>query len=117
MAGDGAGLHKRAMHLVQIAAGQFALRLRVVQHVHDLVLRAGFNGLYDNDTMIKRGTEGIEVLPELPWHGFEQSQYNNSVFADGNPVQLTIDLLPTSWVFKAGAQHPGLHRLCRLADF
>lgn len=66
------------------------------------LLRAGFNGLYDNDTMIMRGEYGIDVLPELPWHGYEESQYNPNVFADGNVVHLTVDLLPTSWVFKEG---------------
>lgn len=66
------------------------------------LLRAGFSGQYDNDTMIARGKYGIEVLPELPWSGYEKPQYNDKVFADGNIVNLTIDLLPTSWVFKEG---------------
>jgi putative CocE/NonD family hydrolase len=66
------------------------------------LLRAAFSGLYDNDTMILRGASGIDVRPELPWHGFEKSQYNAEVFANGNIAALTIDLLPTSWVFKAG---------------
>lgn len=66
------------------------------------LLRAGFNGLYDNDTMIMDGATGIDVLPELPWHGYKESQYNEAVFENGNIVQLTIDLLPTSWVFKEG---------------
>lgn len=66
------------------------------------LLRAGFSGQYDNDTLIARGEYGIEVLPELPWSGYEKSQYNDKVFADGNIVNLTIDLLPTSWVFKEG---------------
>lgn len=66
------------------------------------LLRAGFNKLYDNDTMINRGKDGIDVQPELPWHGYEESQYDDTVFANGNIVQLTIDLLPASWVFKEG---------------
>lgn len=66
------------------------------------LLRAGFNKLYDNNTMIMGGADGIDVLPELPWHGYEKSQYNDAVFANGNVVQLTVDLLPTSWVFKEG---------------
>lgn len=68
--------------------------------VTESLLRAGFNELYDNNTMIMRGANGINVLPELPWHGSEQSQYNKTVFANGNIVRLTVDLLPTSWVFK-----------------
>ncbi|RRJ64634.1 CocE/NonD family hydrolase [Paenibacillus oralis] len=66
------------------------------------LLRAGFNGLYDNDTMIQGREKGIDVKPELPWHGYEKSQYNDAVFANGSIVQLTVDLLPTSWVFKEG---------------
>lgn len=66
------------------------------------LLRAGFNGLYDNNTMILGGKSDIDIKPELPWHGYEKSQYNDAVFANGSIVQLTIDLLPTSWVFKEG---------------
>lgn len=66
------------------------------------LLRAGFNGLYDNNTMILGGETDIDVKPELPWHGYEKSQYNDAVFANGSIVHLTVDLLPTSWVFKEG---------------
>ncbi len=66
------------------------------------LLRAGFHELHNNDTMIKGGADGIDVQPELPWHGYEESQYQDDVFADGAIVQLTVDLLPTSWVFKEG---------------
>ena len=64
--------------------------------------RAGFAAVHDNDTMILRGASGVDVEPELPWHGYEQSQYNPSIFADGKPVKITFDLHPTSWVFKKG---------------
>ena len=64
-------------------------------------LRAGFAGLYDNDQMIQTHS-GIDVLPELPWHGFKKEQYQDKIFADGNIVNLTIDFHPTSWVFKRG---------------
>lgn len=66
------------------------------------LLRAGFSGQYDNDTMIAQGEYDIGVLPELPWSGYEKSQYDDKVFADGSVGHLTIDLLPTSWVFKEG---------------
>lgn len=66
------------------------------------LLRAGFHELHDNNTMIMDGADGIDVQPKLPWHGFKKSQYDDAVFANGNVVQLTIDLLPTSWVFKEG---------------
>lgn len=66
------------------------------------LLRAGFNELHDNNTMILGGEKGIDVKPELPWHGYENKQYNKDVFANGKIVQLTVDLMPTSWVFKEG---------------
>jgi predicted acyl esterase len=70
--------------------------------VTEALLRAGFNELYDNNTMIMDGITGVDVLPELPWHGYKKSQYNDNVFENDNIVQLTVDLLPTSWVFKDG---------------
>lgn len=66
------------------------------------LLRAGFAELQDNDTMINGGESNIEVLPELPWHGYEEEQYNAEIFADNAIVKLTFDLYPTSWTFKAG---------------
>ena len=64
-------------------------------------LRAGFARLYSSDEMIKTHS-GIDVQPDLPWHGYNKDQYVDKVFADGKPVNLTIDLHPTSWVFKNG---------------
>lgn len=66
------------------------------------LLNGKFSELYNNDTMILGGTEKIDVKPELPWHGFEKSQSNSKVFANGKIVKLTVDLMPTSWVFKEG---------------
>ncbi|MBX7256596.1 MAG: CocE/NonD family hydrolase [Candidatus Hydrogenedentes bacterium] len=65
-------------------------------------LRAGFAGLHDNNRMILRGTTGIDVKPELPWHGFEKADYNPQVFANNAVVELVVDLFPTSWVFRKG---------------
>lgn len=65
-------------------------------------LRAGFAGLRDNDEMIHRGRAAIDVLPNLPWHGYEQKDYNATIFAGGAPVELAIDFFPTSWVFRKG---------------
>jgi putative CocE/NonD family hydrolase len=64
-------------------------------------LRAGFAALYDNDIMIKTHS-GIDVLPDLPWHGFEKKHYKDGILSEGQIVELTIDLQPTSWVFKKG---------------
>ena len=67
-------------------------------------LRAGFHGLRDNDRMIQAGSERIEVLPELPWHGYEQADLADAPFANNAVVELVIDFAPTSWVFKKGHQ-------------
>jgi len=66
------------------------------------VLRAGFTNLYDNDEMIRSGETGVDVLPNLPCHGYKKSQYVDRIFADDNIIELVFDLQPTSWVFKKG---------------
>ena len=58
-------------------------------------LRAGFAKLYDSDEMIKTHS-GIDVKPDLPWHGYNKDQYADKVFAGGKLVNLTIDLHSTS---------------------
>lgn len=70
--------------------------------VTEAQLRAGFAALHDNDDMINGGGSGIDVLPELPWHGYEEKDYNPAPFADGAVVEMRIDFQPTSWVFRAG---------------
>jgi predicted acyl esterase len=42
------------------------------------------------------------VLPNLPWQGFEKTDYKVAPFAKGKTVRLNLDLMPTSWVFKQG---------------
>ena len=69
--------------------------------VDEMPQRAGFSGLYDNDTLIRRGASGVDLMPDLPWHGYEKAQYNPNVFG-GGPVKITFDLFPTSWVFAKG---------------
>lgn len=66
------------------------------------VLNAKFHELHDNNDMILGGNSSIDVQPELPWHGYEEEDADPDVFAAGKIVQLTIDLFPTSWVFKEG---------------
>jgi putative CocE/NonD family hydrolase len=66
------------------------------------MLRAGFAKIHNNDEIIQSGVSGVDILPDLPWHGFEKDQYVDGIFADGNIVELEFDLLPTSWVFKKG---------------
>ncbi|MCP4640364.1 MAG: CocE/NonD family hydrolase [bacterium] len=64
--------------------------------------RAGFAGLYDNDTIILGGGSGIDVKPDVPWHGYRREQYDPEVFADNAIVEIVIDFFPTSWVFRKG---------------
>jgi predicted acyl esterase len=70
--------------------------------VTETQLRAGFADLYDNDRSIAGGKYKIDVLPDLPWHGYEKSQYRDGILADNAVVELVIDFLPTSWVFRKG---------------
>ena len=65
-------------------------------------VRAGFAGLHDINKVIRRGASGVDVLPKLPWHGYEKADYVDGIFAGGKIVELKYDLLPTSWVFKKG---------------
>ena len=68
------------------------------------VLRAGFARLVSNDREIWSGRYGVDVLPELPWHGFEKADYVPNIFAGSKAVELTLDLKPTAWVFRSGHQ-------------
>ena len=89
------------------AYGDFFIYLEDVDETGQSVLvtegqlRAGFAGLYDNDDIIP-GNSGIEVLPELPWHGYRKDQYVEGILADGRTVELRFDFHPTSWVFRKG---------------
>jgi predicted acyl esterase len=42
------------------------------------------------------------VKPALPYHGYRQSDHDPAPLADGRTVSLEFDLMPVSWVFKAG---------------
>jgi len=72
--------------------------------VSEGVLRAGFAKLVSNDEEIDSGKSGVDVLPELPWHGFESANYDPKIFAGGKIIELVLDLKPTSWVFRQGHQ-------------
>ncbi len=69
--------------------------------VTDGMLRAEFAKLVPNEDILSPGA-GIDVLPNLPWHGYRKSDYSDRIFAGGNIVELVFDLMPTSWVFKKG---------------
>jgi len=87
--------------------GDFFFYLEDVDESGEAVLvteyghRAGFNKLVDNDEMIPKNP-GVDILPELPWHGFKKSDYTDRIFADKKIVKIIRDLYPTSWVFKKG---------------
>ena len=62
-------------------------------------LRSGWAGLQGKNTVTDCN---VEVLPELPWHGYEKGQYQPGLFTNGGIVELVMDLQPTSWTFRAG---------------
>ena len=65
-------------------------------------MRAGFAAQKDIDNLILKGAAGVDVKPDLPWHGYDKADYQDAIFAGGNAVTLKFDLQPTSWVFKKG---------------
>lgn len=65
-------------------------------------LRAEFAKLYDNNEMIYSGKYGIDVKPDLPWHGYEKDEYRDKPLANGAIIELVLDLRPTSWTFRKG---------------
>lgn len=72
--------------------------------VTENVINAKFAALVDNDEEIRGGDSDVEVLPELPWHGYETADENTEVFADSAIVEIELDLMPTSWTFLEGHQ-------------
>jgi len=62
-------------------------------------LMAGFAKLVDNNKM---GTGGVAILPKLPWHGYTKDDFVDNILAGGRIVNLVLDLMPTSWVFRKG---------------
>jgi hypothetical protein len=67
-------------------------------------LRAGFAALKDNDLIVDQTMGAFDVLPELPWHGYRKEDYVDGILKHGAVVELVLDLLPTSWVFRKGHQ-------------
>jgi len=63
--------------------------------------RAGFNKLVADDLAV--GDEsGLDLKPDLLWHGFRATDYTSRVFANGAIVPIEVMTLPTAWVFKQG---------------
>jgi hypothetical protein len=88
------------------AYGDFFVYLEDVSPAGDAVLvteaqlRAGYAALHDNDLIVFGGKSGVEVLPELPWHGYERQHYADGILKDR--TELVIDFQPTSWTFREG---------------
>jgi putative CocE/NonD family hydrolase len=89
-------------------------------------LRANYAQLRPISGMIASPQAALTVQPDLPWQGFTAADYVERPFADQAEVRLAFDLMPISWVFKAGhririslagadagsfASHPGLRDL------
>ncbi|MCP4104231.1 MAG: CocE/NonD family hydrolase, partial [Desulfobacteraceae bacterium] len=70
-------------------------------YITDGMLRAGFAGLVPNEEMLSSGDD-TDILPDLPWHGYDQDDYADGILANENIVELVFDLMPTSWVIKKG---------------
>jgi uncharacterized protein len=62
-------------------------------------LRAGWHRTCPDDDQA-RGA--VNVLPDLPWHGYKNGTYEKESLAGGRVINLRFDLLPTSWVFRKG---------------
>jgi putative CocE/NonD family hydrolase len=65
------------------------------------LLRIGFAALVDDDEQINPNP-GVDVLPDLPWHGFEDTDFVDGILAGGYIVEIVNDFHPTSWVFRQG---------------
>jgi hypothetical protein len=83
------------LYLEDVAPDGEAILVSEYQH------RAGFARLRDNDEMIP-GRPGIDIEPELPWHGFAAADYDPNVFAGGKVVEIVAALYPTGWLFRKG---------------
>jgi hypothetical protein len=61
-------------------------------------LRASFHEL--SDPSAQTGGK-LEVRPELPWHGYRAEDQRTAPLAGGKVVELSFDLMPTAWLFRA----------------
>jgi putative CocE/NonD family hydrolase len=94
-------------------------------------LRANYARLRPISGMVSSGHRPLTVLPDLPWQGFDAADYVARPFADGAEVRVKFDLMPVSWIFRAGhrirmslagadagsfAVHPGLQAAVAAGD-
>ncbi len=62
-------------------------------------LRAGWHRLRDDDSQVDNR---VDVLPNLPYHGFRREQYAAAPFKDGKVVKLEFALMPAAYKFRKG---------------
>ncbi len=68
-------------------------------YVSEGELRAGWKDLQEDDEQV---AGNIDVLPDLPWHGFKLDQWVDEPLADNTVIELQFDMVPTAWKFKKG---------------
>ncbi len=64
-------------------------------------LRAGFHKLLPAQQIADPAAR-LRVSPALPYHGYRQADFDPAPLAGGRTVRLEFDLMPVSWVFRAG---------------
>ena len=62
-------------------------------------LRAGWADLYNDDDQVMGK---IDILPDLPWHGYKKNQFKDRILKNNVKIKLRFDLMPTAWLFKKG---------------
>lgn len=62
-------------------------------------LRAGWHRLHGDDDQV---WGVLNVLPDMPWHGFRKETYMKDSLAGGKVLNMRFALMPTSWKFKKG---------------
>ena len=70
-----------------------------VMYISEGMLRAGWHRLAEDDDQVNGR---CDVQPELPWHGYKRNQFHDKALAGEQPIELTFDLLPSSWLFRKG---------------
>ena len=72
-----------------------------VYYVSEGELRAGWHRQIPDDEQVNYL---YDILPNLPWHGFDKNGYAAEPLADNKVISMRFDLTPTSWVFRKGHQ-------------
>jgi putative CocE/NonD family hydrolase len=56
----------------------------------------------------------LDILPKLPWHGYEEAQFREGIFRNDAIVELVIDLQPNILDVQEGPFYPTGHCWCQL---